>query len=233
MSTTRHATILIVTGLRDHVEDHWQTHLERKLSSVRKVVSVPPLETDKLSCAARVAAVQQAIEIIEGPLIVVAHSAGVIMMVHWAQKHTRKLEGVLLAAPPDFESPLPAGDPTPESLQANRWLPLPRHAQPVRSVVAPSAGAGPPGAPAGGRGLPPPTTLWPRSIASRRWRATGAASWSTWGRWATSTRRQALASGCWPNSSSSPWNRLVAATGRTLAWRSEPGWRRGGGARRQ
>ena len=136
MSTTRHATILIVTGLRDHVEDHWQTHLERKLSSVRKVVSVPPLETDKLSCAARVAAVQQAIEIIEGPLIVVAHSAGVIMMVHWAQKHTRKLEGVLLAAPPDFESPLPAGYPTPDALQANGWLPVPRHALPVRSVVA-------------------------------------------------------------------------------------------------
>ena len=48
------ATVVLVPGLRGHVEDHWQTHLERKLSSVRKVVSVPPLETDKLSCAARV-----------------------------------------------------------------------------------------------------------------------------------------------------------------------------------
>ena len=138
MSSTRQAAILIVPGLRDHVEDHWQTHLERKLSSVRKVVSVPPLETDKLSCAARVAAVQQAIEAIEGPLIVVAHSAGVIMTVHWAQKHTRKLEGVLLAAPPDFESPLPAGYPTPDALQANGWLPVPRHALPFRSIVAAS-----------------------------------------------------------------------------------------------
>lgn len=138
MSSTRQAAILIVPGLRDHVEDHWQTHLERKLSSVRKVVSVPPLETDKLSCAARVAAVQQAIEAIEGPLIVVAHSAGVIMTVHWAQKHTRKLEGVLLAAPPDFESPLPAGYPTPDVLQANGWLPVPRQALPFRSIVAAS-----------------------------------------------------------------------------------------------
>ncbi|NDZ14901.1 alpha/beta hydrolase [Variovorax sp. WS11] len=138
MSTTRQATILIVPGLRDHVEDHWQTHLERKLSSVRQVVSVPPLETDKLSCAARVAAVQRAIEIIEGPLIVVAHSAGALMMVHWAQEHTRGLEGVLLAAPPDFESPLPAGYPTPDALQANGWLPVPRHALPFRSIVAAS-----------------------------------------------------------------------------------------------
>ncbi|WP_181360568.1 alpha/beta hydrolase [Variovorax sp. WS11] len=138
VSTTRQATILIVPGLRDHVEDHWQTHLERKLSSVRQVVSVPPLETDKLSCAARVAAVQRAIEIIEGPLIVVAHSAGALMMVHWAQEHTRGLEGVLLAAPPDFESPLPAGYPTPDALQANGWLPVPRHALPFRSIVAAS-----------------------------------------------------------------------------------------------
>ncbi len=138
MSTTRQATILIVPGLRDHVEDHWQTHLERKLSSVRKVVSVPPLETDKLSCAARVSAVRQAIEAIEGPIMVVAHSAGVIMMVHWAQKHTRKLEGVLLAAPPDFKSPLPAGYPTLDVLQANGWLPVPRRPLPFRSIVAAS-----------------------------------------------------------------------------------------------
>ena len=138
MNTTRQATILIVPGLRDHVEDHWQTHLERKLSPLRQVVSVPPLETDKLSCAARVAAVQRAIETIEGPVVVVAHSAGAIMVVHWAQEHTRKLEGVLLAAPPDFESPLPAGYPTPDALQANGWLPVPRHALPFRSIVAAS-----------------------------------------------------------------------------------------------
>ena len=143
MNTSEQATILIVPGLRDHVEGHWQTHLERKLSSVRKVVCVPPLETDKLSCAARVSALQRAIETIEGPIIVVAHSGGVIMLVHWAQthraqKHTRKLQGVLLAAPPDFESPLPVGYPTLDALQANGWLPVPRRVLPFRSIVAAS-----------------------------------------------------------------------------------------------
>lgn len=44
MSNTRQAPILIVPRPRDHVADHWQTHLERGLTSVRKVVSVPPLE---------------------------------------------------------------------------------------------------------------------------------------------------------------------------------------------
>lgn len=138
MNTTQQATILIVPGLRDHVADHWQTHLEGKLSSVRKVVSVPPLEADKLSCAARVAALQRTIETIEGPVIVVAHSAGVVMLVHWAQKHAGKIQGALLAAPPDFESPFPAGYPTQDALQVNGWLPVPRHVLPFQSIVAAS-----------------------------------------------------------------------------------------------
>ena len=138
MHSSPQATILIVPGLRDHVEAHWQTHLERRLSSQRKVVGVPPLEADKLSCAARVSAIQRTLDTIEGPVIVVAHSAGVVMLMHWAQRHTRELEGALLVAPPDFESPLPAGYPTPDTLQANGWLPVPRHALPLRSIVAAS-----------------------------------------------------------------------------------------------
>jgi predicted alpha/beta hydrolase family esterase len=138
MSTPPPSTILIVPGLRDHVEEHWQTHLERKLSLVRRVVSVPPLTADKLSCAARVAAIQRTIETIEGPIIAVAHSGGVVMLVHWAQKHARTLQGALLAAPPDFETPLPAGYPTLDALQANGWLPVPRRALPFRSIVAAS-----------------------------------------------------------------------------------------------
>ncbi|GAC1389869.1 MAG: alpha/beta hydrolase [Variovorax sp.] len=138
MNTSRQATILIVPGLRDHVEDHWQTHLERKLSAVRKVVSVPPLEADKLSRAARVAAIRRTVETIEGPILAVAHSAGVVMLVHWAEEHDGKVQGALLAAPPDFESPLPAGYPTLDTLRVNGWLPVPRRALPFPSIVAAS-----------------------------------------------------------------------------------------------
>lgn len=59
MNTSQRATILIVPGLRDHVEAHWQTHLQRKLSVARSVVCVSPPEADKLSCAARVSAIQR------------------------------------------------------------------------------------------------------------------------------------------------------------------------------
>lgn len=138
MNTSQHATILMIPGLRDHVEAHWQTLLARKLSSRRNVVCVPPLVADKLSCAARVSAIQQTLETIEGPVLAVAHSAGVIMLVHWARQHKRELVGALLAAPPDFEHPLPAGYPSLSALQANGWLPVPQQQLPFRSLVAAS-----------------------------------------------------------------------------------------------
>ncbi|VWC62864.1 alpha/beta hydrolase [Burkholderia lata] len=135
MTLTTAPTILIVPGLRDHVEDHWQTHLERRLPNAR---SVAPLEADKLSRAARVAALDAALAGIDGPVILVAHSAGVMITVHWARQATRKIHGALLAAPADLESPMPAGYPTPDAIDANGWTPLPTERLPFPSIVAAS-----------------------------------------------------------------------------------------------
>lgn len=132
------ATIVIVPGLRDHVPEHWQTLLEIKLAKTRKVVSVPPLRSDGLNCMARVEAIQQCVKPIEEPIIFVAHSGGVIMLMHWAQKYRHAVQGALLAAPPDFETPLPAGYPTLETLQTNGWLPVPQSRLPFVSLVAAS-----------------------------------------------------------------------------------------------
>ena len=126
-------TVLIVPGLRDHVAGHWQTLLAEKLSRVR---TVPPLQHDKLSCAARVAAIERELALIEGPVVVVAHSAGAIMTAHWAARGTRRLQGALLAAPADLETPLPAGYPALDALRDNGWLPLPRRPLPFPSIVA-------------------------------------------------------------------------------------------------
>ena len=127
------ATVLIVPGLRDHVAEHWQTLLEARLNNVR---SVPPLETDKLDCAARVRAIQQQLEQIDGAVILVAHSAGVLMVAHWAARHSGTIKGALLAAPPDLNATWPANYPSPETLKANGWDPLPAAALPFRSIVA-------------------------------------------------------------------------------------------------
>lgn len=128
-------TVLIVPGLRDHVADHWQTLLAQKLSHVR---TVPPLQQHKLSCAARVAAIERELGLIAGPVVIVAHSAGAIMTVHWATQGTRPIRGALLATPADLEAPLPAGYPTLDALRDNGWLPLPRRLLPFPSIVAAS-----------------------------------------------------------------------------------------------
>jgi predicted alpha/beta hydrolase family esterase len=96
---------------------------------------------ENLDCAARVEAIDRELMAIGGPVVIVAHSGGVIMLAHWAARpnRTRKLiRGALLATPPDFETPMPAGYPTMDALQAAGWLPVPRQPLPFPSIVAAS-----------------------------------------------------------------------------------------------
>jgi predicted alpha/beta hydrolase family esterase len=135
MSDTHAPTILFVPGLRDHVEEHWQSILQKKTPGAR---SVPPLEHDKLSHDARVEALEKALSEIDGPVILVAHSAGVMITVNWAQKYSRPIHGAVLAAPADVESPMPAGYPTVDVLRENGWCPVPRDRLSFPSIVAAS-----------------------------------------------------------------------------------------------
>ncbi len=131
-------TILIVPGLRDHVPDHWQTHLELALrQSGRKVVAVAPMGRTDLNCQARVQAIDAAVQGIDGPLVLVAHSGGCIMVAHWAATSVLagRVSAALLAAPPDFEQPMPEGYPSMADLHAAGWFPVPRDPLPFPSVV--------------------------------------------------------------------------------------------------
>jgi uncharacterized protein len=117
------ATVLFVPGLRDHVADHWQTHAAQALPGS---VTVEPLEVDRLSRSARVAALDATISAIPGDVILAAHSAGCLMVAHWATAPSRKVRAALLVTPADVETPLPPGYPVPEDLAAGGWLPIPR-----------------------------------------------------------------------------------------------------------
>lgn len=134
MATNRF-TVLIVPGLREPVDQHWQTLLAAGLPRVR---TVPPMGREDLDCAGKVAAIEREAQAIDGPIIIVAHSGGVVMTVHWARQTRRKVLGALLATPPDFETPMPAGYPTLDALRAGGWLPLPREPLPFPSIVAAS-----------------------------------------------------------------------------------------------
>lgn len=131
-------TVLIIPGLRDHVDEHWQTLLAARLPRVR---CVPPMGRTNLDCTARVDAINRELMAISGPVVVVAHSGGVIMLAHWVASPTRTrkaIRGALLATPPDFEQPMPEGYPTMAALGAAGWLPVPRQPLPFPSIVAAS-----------------------------------------------------------------------------------------------
>lgn len=132
-------TVLLVPGLRDAVAQHWQTLLESDLRSAgRPVVGVQPMGREDLDCARKVAAIEQAVTAIAGPVVIVAHSAGCIMVAHWALQTQCRARGALLATPPDFESAMPIGYPTIDALRLGGWLPVPRRTLPFPSIVAAS-----------------------------------------------------------------------------------------------
>jgi hypothetical protein len=61
-----------------------------------------------------------------------------VKMSIWAKRHRRAVKGALLATPPDFESPLPDGYPSIETLQRNGWTPTPGAPLPFPTIVAAS-----------------------------------------------------------------------------------------------
>lgn len=134
-------TILFVPGLRGHVADHWQTLLAERLPGSH---TVPPAEENGLSRDVRVAALDAALERITGPVVLVAHSAGVLITAHWANTRFRTdaawtIQGALLATPADLERPLPEGYPAFDALKANGWLPVPRVPLPFPALLASSS----------------------------------------------------------------------------------------------
>jgi predicted alpha/beta hydrolase family esterase len=134
-------TLLIVPGLRGHVPEHWQTLLAEATPGAR---IVPPLEQDGLSRAARVAALEQALAEIDGPVTLVAHSAGVLTVAHWAISrraagHHGRVVGALLVTPPDLAEAWPEPYPSPATMFEHGWAPLPRDPLPFPAMVAASS----------------------------------------------------------------------------------------------
>jgi uncharacterized protein len=133
------ATVLIVPGLRDESAEHWQSLLVSELQKVGTPVrSVKPLGRENLDCALRVGLVAQEAAAAKGPLIIVSHSAGALTVAHWASQAHGEVRGALLAVPPNFDVPMPAGYPARDALSAGGWLPLPRTLLPFPSIVAAS-----------------------------------------------------------------------------------------------
>lgn len=131
------STILLIPGLRGDSPDHWQSRLAATHSAARVVGSFDrhPCDLD-----GRVADLDRAVAEANGPVTLVAHSAGVLVTVHWATRHATAggIRGALLATPPDLADELPPAYPRLAELRAAGWLPVPGTPLPFPSLVAAS-----------------------------------------------------------------------------------------------
>lgn len=122
--------LLIIPGLGDSGENHWQSYWLRKFKNATKLVQdnweEPELDQwlDKLN---------EAISKLDGPTILVAHSLGVSLVMHWATANNNpNIVGALLVAPADVDSP----DHTPEIIR--NFAPLPTTKLAFPSIVVAS-----------------------------------------------------------------------------------------------
>ena len=99
---TSDCDILIVPGYTNSGPDHWQSRWQHRLSTAHRV------EQDDWDSPARDAWVSRLLRTVERcrrPVILVAHSLGVITVVHAAPMLPKVVRGAFLVAAPDVEAP--------------------------------------------------------------------------------------------------------------------------------
>ncbi|QLF93976.1 serine hydrolase family protein [Pseudomonas sp. ABC1] len=120
--------VLLLPGRGNSGERHWQSHWQKRQPQYRRVLQQ---EWSTPERADWVAALQAVIEEDDRPVVLVAHSLSVSLVVHWAQRHVGPVKGALLVAPSDVEAPdYPAG--------TRGFTPIPLQTLPFPSVVVTS-----------------------------------------------------------------------------------------------
>lgn len=124
------ADILIVPGLGDSGSGHWQSRWATKLSTA---IRVTQRDWAHPVCAEWTDTVIRAVGACARPVVIVAHSLGVIATLHAAPRVGSIVAGAFLVAPPsaDVIREHPAIDPA--------FLPVPRSRLPFPAVIVGSA----------------------------------------------------------------------------------------------
>src|SRR4051794_2700815 len=97
---TSECEILIVPGLTSSGPDHWQSRWQQKLSTARRVEQDDWERPQRDAWTARLV---QAVEAAAKPVVLVAHSLGVVAVAHAAPSfRLGKVGGAFLVALPDI-----------------------------------------------------------------------------------------------------------------------------------
>ncbi len=91
------ADILIIPGLNDSGPDHWQTRWQIKLSTARRVQQKDWRRPCRYDWEAGVIS---AIDESMRPIVLIAHSLGVIASLFALQRRDEKIAGAFFVAPP-------------------------------------------------------------------------------------------------------------------------------------
>jgi len=122
--------LLIIPGLGDSGEKHWQTFWHEKFENSIRVVQNnwdAPIREEWLN------RLNENILKLDKPTVLVAHSLAVSLVLHWAEKYSNpNIIGAFLVAPADVDSP----EHTPESIR--NFSPMPLYKLPFPSVLVAS-----------------------------------------------------------------------------------------------
>ena len=119
--------LLIIPGLGDSGENHWQSFWLKKFINSSKVIQD---NWDEPELEQWLHNLDKAIQKLEEPTILVAHSLAVSLVMHWlSQNNNPNIIGAMLVAPADVDSP----EHTPDFLR--NFAPIPTSKLPFPSVV--------------------------------------------------------------------------------------------------
>jgi predicted alpha/beta hydrolase family esterase len=97
------AKIVIIPGLGGSGDDHWQSFWSR---SFDKVIRLEQENWDEPELDKWLEKLNKAVERLDYPVILVAHSLAVSLVLHWAARYDQSnIKGALLVAPADVDSP--------------------------------------------------------------------------------------------------------------------------------
>lgn len=121
--------VLVLSGIGNSGPQHWQSLWQRRHPQWQRVNLG---DWDSPVCDDWVRALDVAVEACLSPPLLVAHSLGCLLVVHWAHHSARVLKGAFLVAVPD---PLSASFPA----KARGFAPVPMSSLAFRSLVVASS----------------------------------------------------------------------------------------------
>lgn len=94
---------LIVPGLGNSGEEHWQTYFENSGNNFFRIIQQ---EWDAPICEEWIKTIdQKVVEFDLSTVVLIGHSLGCSTIAHWAKKCNKQIKGALLVAPSDLEAP--------------------------------------------------------------------------------------------------------------------------------